>query len=577
VPLDRQQLAALQGRADRLRQTAEQAQQVIQLEQETLLAFQATAGATPDSAAMRAFLDQVAAADRKEREVLDAIVVLYDEAAQARLEERMRGRRGYLGVHEFLAEEITALEAQQRQITATLDASKLSLRLSAYLDSPGREPARIRLPGYDSLPEGHLVPVDRHGIPLTSEQREVLRQAWQSTVALSAALQKVADGDMKVHELLLATAPLLSQRIGGLLADAATLVAELQRDEFRAALARVKSDLPRLWPALRQAAGAVGDAAVRRLEEELTRWLSAQGDLAGLLQRAATLQRRWREASAANLVDLGLESLALANAAREAAGSLEPLQAAESLRARLEQAGAALRTQLLRAYDDDEFRELRAAVDLILGRTRAAAGLLARLHALLESKKSAARAPAHPPEAFEVPLEDAGNTQIDLTRAPRRPGDVVRLHASLLRGDQVLQESDASFRVETFGWRGQLSPAVVLARPDRLDGGRDEDFQFAPVLSWLHGYNPRPEETGFAAGFCRGFEPALGLHATFLNFDSQTDVEIGLGATLSFWRGRLQFGGGYNLMADDRGDGRYYFFVGSDLISLLQTIGVANP
>jgi hypothetical protein len=51
---------------------------------------------------------------------------------------------------------------------------------------------------------------------------------------------------------------------------------------------------------------------------------------------------------------------------------------------------------------------------------------------------------------------------------------------------------------------------------------------------------------------------------------------IGLGTTLSLWDDRLQFGAGYNLMAESNEDGQFYFFVGSDLIGLLQTIGIGK-
>ena len=76
----------------------------------------------------------------------------------------------------------------------------------------------------------------------------------------------------------------------------------------------------------------------------------------------------------------------------------------------------------------------------------------------------------------------------------------------------------------------------------------------------------------------RATRVGLGIHATFLNFETQNNesIQIGLGGTLGFWENRLQFGVGYNLMSESRDDGRYYGFVGSDLIGLLQAVGVAK-
>jgi hypothetical protein len=132
--------------------------------------------------------------------------------------------------------------------------------------------------------------------------------------------------------------------------------------------------------------------------------------------------------------------------------------------------------------------------------------------------------------------------------------------------------------VEKFGWFAELSPAVVLVKPDELKGG-NESFSFAPTLSWMHQYAPRPEDSMWYAAFLRGFQPALGMHSAFLSFNpdgSGDAIQVGLGATVSFWKNRLQFGAGYNLMANTEDEGRYYYFVGTDLIGLLQTIGIGK-
>ena len=112
-------------------------------------------------------------------------------------------------------------------------------------------------------------------------------------------------------------------------------------------------------------------------------------------------------------------------------------------------------------------------------------------------------------------------------------------------------------------------------RADDLGSG-SESFQFAPVIAWMHHYRPRPAADGFMAGAARGLRPAVGLHTAFLPYDPDNDVAIGIGGTLSFWNDRLQFGAGYNLMSNGGEDGEIYYFIGSDLIGLLQTVGIGN-
>jgi len=57
------------------------------------------------------------------------------------------------------------------------------------------------------------------------------------------------------------------------------------------------------------------------------------------------------------------------------------------------------------------------------------------------------------------------------------------------------------------------------------------------------------------------FDPAIGIHAAFVNTD--TGIETGLGVTASLWRDHLRFGPGCNVIAPGSDDGRYYVCVGA--------------
>ncbi|MDH3592642.1 MAG: hypothetical protein OER88_12225, partial [Planctomycetota bacterium] len=176
------------------------------------------------------------------------------------------------------------------------------------------------------------------------------------------------------------------------------------------------------------------------------------------------------------------------------------------------------------------------------------------------------------PEAFDVDLDDLENTFLDLKRVPAQRGDVIEVTATLKQPGKDEKSFTTSFKTTHYGWHARLSPGVVLVRPDQLSG-RSNKFRFAPTLAWIHRYSPRPSK---GQTVLESLQPGVGIHAAFLDFDADSEVQIGLGATVSFWEDRLQFGAGYNLMADSDNDGRIYYFVGSDLIGLLQTIGLAK-
>jgi hypothetical protein len=403
---------------------------------------------------------------------------------------------------------------------------------------------------------------------------------------MSSAMQRFADGEAEVRELLLATAPMLSKRLGEALAAVEQIVRDVKEPAFAAALERLRTDMPRLLARLREVAEAAGAGALEGVvdalgklgsdQQQLAAVLGSQ-DLLALVVRGKELVERWRDMRPTQLMALGLDSIALASDLDAARKKFDKQKALANLQELLDQelgtVAAEVRDALLAV--PAEFPELRQAFDQavsVVGRARRVVKALADQFA---NTKGGAQPLAHAPESFEVPIEDASGTSIDLLQVPRRDGDVLRLRATVSRGGKVLHEGEAGFRVATFGWRGRLSPSVVLARPNEIAG--EETFQFAPVLSWLHGYHARPTEGGCFVGVNRLLQPALGIHAGFLNFDPDEEVEIGLGGTLSLWDGRLQFGAGCNLMAEAEDQGRYYWFVGSDLISLLQTIGLAEP
>jgi hypothetical protein len=234
---------------------------------------------------------------------------------------------------------------------------------------------------------------------------------------------------------------------------------------------------------------------------------------------------------------------------------------------------------LLQSLESDEAARLRAHVQDFYGDLHGIRDLVNEAAGVFDIiTVSPVAIETHAPETIRVPYDEIKDTFVDLNYTPRLRGDTVTIRATLFDEETEKDKTTALFQVERFGWYAELSPSVVLVKPDKLEGGHD-GFRFAPTLSWMHHYRPRPEDASWSASLLRGLQPALGIHSAFTNFDSEGSdeaVQVGLGTTVSFWDNRLQFGAGYNLMADSDQDGRYYFFVGTDLIGLLQTIGIGK-
>ena len=177
---------------------------------------------------------------------------------------------------------------------------------------------------------------------------------------------------------------------------------------------------------------------------------------------------------------------------------------------------------------------------------------------------------------IDVPVAAALDTEIDLERTGRRPGDRVALRASLVdEGEIVGEPYEMGLAVDWLGWHARLDPSVVLARPDSGLAG-EANFRFGTAVSWLWSYEPRPLSRSFFDGFFRATDFSVGPHAAILPFNQDKEVEIGLGLTAAVWNGILQAGIGWNLMSDDD-DSSLYYFVGSSLIPLVQAVGDALP
>lgn len=167
-------------------------------------------------------------------------------------------------------------------------------------------------------------------------------------------------------------------------------------------------------------------------------------------------------------------------------------------------------------------------------------------------------------------LAGARATELDLTRTIARPGDRLLLRAAIAdaAGAALGGTYEARLRVAQLGWHSEFHPSVVLARPAEA-GAAEAEFRFTPGVAWLHAYSPRHDESGAWADWMRATQASFGPHALLLQFDTEDEVEIGLGLTAGFWDGVLQVGVGYNLMADG-GQDRHYFYVGSSMIALAQ-------
>jgi hypothetical protein len=505
----------------------------------------------------------------------------------------------FVKLQAFLQARIYEIEKDDRAITSELEERRMvSLRLEAFLNhGDNRDPVAIHLDGYDSLEAGKLQRRDRLGLDLSKDEQARLEEQIRRTHAVTATLERARKKNISLREALREMIPIVSPVLNDLMPEIESLVSKLNEEALKQRLNKTKDLFNEFVEEVKsqsgELAGRVKDDLENMPQDFLTFLEQESGPFVKVLFLYVDLndlRNRWSSVTPEDQTALIMKSVGVASKLEGVLITTRELNVDDIeenltrfLEAELRHIEADARKSLLHLLMGEEANKLRAHIeefyqDLVTVREITQKGMeklsLINSHIVVGMQA---------PESLKVPLGNVKDTFIEIDHTPRMPGDTVIVRATLYNKDQKdpnakMIETTASFQVERFGWFAELSPAVVLVKPDKLDSTND-GFRFAPTLSWMHHYMPRPDDSSWHSSLLRGFQPAVGMHSAFLNFNqggSGETIQIGLGTTLSFWENRLQFGAGYNLMAASDDEGKFYYFVGTDLIGILQSVGIGQ-
>ncbi len=505
----------------------------------------------------------------------------------------------FVKLQKFLNARIDKIEDENRGITNKLESRMASLSIEAFLEhGNGRDLVAIHLDGYDSLEAGRLQRRDRLGLDLSKEEHVRLNEQVSATLKLVDAAERVRREEISLQDALRETIPVVSSRLHQLILDVERLESRLSGGALTERLDKTVELFNEFTDEVRRQAEELAEGIKGDLETMPQKYRDYLKKESGPYVEALTLyvglkdlENRWNIATELD-PELIMDSVGLAGELKDSLDNLRELDAADIegnltrfFNAEFSDIVGDSTATLINIAHSEAATNMRAHIVEFYGDIERARDILEKgsktLKVLSGLKDREIELGTHVPESFKVPLGDVKDTFIELDHTPRLPGNTVTVRATLYDAEDPnvrMMETTASFQVERFGWFAELSPAVVLVKADKLKGG-DNGFRFAPTLSWMHHYMPRPDDSSWYSSLLRGFQPAVGMHSAFLNFNqggSGETIQIGLGTTLSFWENRLQFGAGYNLMAASDDEGKFYYFVGTDLIGLLQSVGIGK-
>jgi hypothetical protein len=470
-----------------------------------------------------------------------------------------------------------AAERLEEESTEEIESRRLRIEAFVIPSDPQAVPQAVHVPGYDDLDAGEVQRIDPFGLALSEEERARLIELMAASKELAAALERIRTGQATWQEAFLETRSALGQRF----AQLAQLAGELDGDALRARAEATRSALMAFvdvaQPILPELIAESAPVWRERLETALQQ-SSELANLASLAGDLSELARRWRTAEPAEMDALLVDSAAAASRIEEALASDELPRLLADFTQQLETFLATEISALVEAAQE----QLRGAAQPLLTDLAAWRALAGEARSAFEALARFLGLGAPPPvdlelaspASFSVPLDSAPDTMIDLTTARRRPGDRLRVRTRLLAGEgdqeaDAAEPLEATFELRQLGWHANYVPAIVYVTADRV-AGEDDSGGFSASLSWQWSYGARDDEDD--PYWSRALGWSAGLQATLLAFAPDNDPEVGLGVSLGLWQNRILVGAGYNLFADDDGDGRYYYTIGSSLIPLLQAL-----
>lgn len=537
--------------------------------------------------AYTAFTDARKALADKEQAILDRMLRLWPRNSPEFEDVDAEVNGMLLGVQADTAKFAARVQARLNALSAELQSfsnrtrrraegngERLVIEAVLIPSAKDEKATNVHVENYDTLDEGTVQRIDSLGLRLTESERASLTKLTNETQLVADALERLRRGEASFEQVVTQLSADAFRGLDELVTD----LRALRDPEFQRRADTLRKSVDSFVTALGARLRDFSDAKKNAWSDDVRKLLAdtaALREIANSVETLEALRNRWSSMQPAELPKLIADTRAALQSLRDAVQRIPEIVAEtrgllDRLHDDVDAAPPELSALARDAWNGSDLKlgldAWRAWFDRMQSRANALTDVLGFAHAPVRSDLV-------DPSAFSVPLSDARDASIDLRRTPRKAGDHLQVRAKLLRGkdssDTVEPDSVVTFELEKLGWHADLIPSVVFVEGDRV-AGADDSGGFSTALSWMWSYGPRDDEDDPYLSRSLGW--GFGLHAVFLNFGPDHGAEIGLGVTTGVWDQRIQFGAGYNPMAESEADGRFYYFIGSNLIPLLQAL-----
>lgn len=581
---DQAQLSALSAQRTRLSETLTHLAEAVEARTRSLAALEGAlkipSAERQASPAFAAFSD----ADSKAGTMTNTFATLpiWEEKtfSEDEVEEAFNDKT-WAKVGDLLRRELGKAEAEFQETIDRANRNAGTLTMEAFLKSGGDgEETPIHLEGYDHF-DKKSVSLKNSSV-MDGDDWKAFEQQYAQVVDIAKQAERVRTGEVSLDQAILKSGSESLKKMVDGIAEARLLFEK----DWREYLSRLQKDITQL----QQFSAAV----LKKESQGELDYLKGQGealsgsalrelplaDAKALAEEIKKLQQEWRRATPESMVGLITRTQGLKPKAENLIAALQQV----NFEATIQTFGQMTKSlgQQPASMSQAAWAEIRGEIQKTPSLVEAQAtfkaleslGNLAKeIPTLLKfSDVQPSRTNVRSPQVVDVPLAQAKDTAIELVRTPRVLNDRVSYIATLKSGPATIAETKASFSVREFGWHSVMAPSVIMSRQWRAISQQERDVKFSPAVAWLRKYYPRDTQSGAWNALSRFFQPGFGVHAAFLDHHATKDTEIGLGAAVSFGNDLFVAGVGANMMNNSK----TYFYVGSNLIPILQKLGYAK-
>lgn len=484
----------------------------------------------------------------------------------------------------FIQDEVNKMDelTRQRKDNILKAAQPVKLRLWARLIPEGGTPVPFHIPGYDNLEAGEPRIVDRLSFQLDEKGKADLKKEVEFHAKLADMVNELRDESSRLRGTL-------SDTYNSLVSYSRKLLDNLKPDQLEITLMqstrKLKDQLAGLEGQLRNRRATEAELAkINDLRVKIETLHDKGNKLVEYLKELKKIQDVRNTSPSLILVDLTQKTIAegmegvqvlLSLLDPEQDGSIQTIiQEISVLYSGIEN-DPALKEKIgqdFLSHLQSTINDVFPATKEILDRNKDQIGRIAELAKILTTQSPSlvglTEGVAVDNRTLDIPMEQIQDTEIQINRTPRRDKDLIEFTAQLIKDDGTISsEGSRLFRVTKFGLHSNVSGNVIFVdRVSTPPAEREVNFIAAPAVSYTFRYQTREESKG--ARVWNILNPGIGLNTALLNFQG-SDIEVGIGATLSLFGDVIQAGYGYNLQVDNDHE---YIFVGIGLFEMIGAV-----